>query len=187
MSTEFETRVSGYSTRNRLVRLSSWLLLVGIVLGPEFGRTTELDRSRPGISIGRIVGVSDGDTVTVLLERTPTRCRLYGIDAPESGQAWGQRAKQALSSMVFGRIVEVEVVGKPDRYNRLICRLQLDGRDINLDMVKAGMAWTYTAYNRDRRYLLAQDAAIASKLGLWGDTDAVPPWEYRRTKNPRGH
>lgn len=71
---------------------------------------------------GRVVGVSDGDTLTVLLpENAPLRVRLTEIDAPESGQPYGHRAKQALSALVFGQEVRLATRGV-DRYGRTLAR-----------------------------------------------------------------
>ena len=51
---------------------------------------------------GRVVGISDGDTISVMHGGRAEKIRLYGINAPEKGQAFGNRAKQFVSAMVFG-------------------------------------------------------------------------------------
>ncbi len=61
---------------------------------------------------GRVVGVSDGDTITVLSKGKPVRIRLHGIDCPEKRQAFGARAKQATSKLVFGQTVTVRDLGQ---------------------------------------------------------------------------
>jgi endonuclease YncB( thermonuclease family) len=90
---------------------------------------------------GRVVGVSDGDTITVLRGRTPVKVRLHGIDAPEAGQDFGARAKQATSELAFGKDVTVRPVGT-DRYSRTMAVVVLpDGRSLNHELVRQGFAW----------------------------------------------
>ncbi len=137
---------------------------------------------------GKVVSVEDGDTVTVLdSEKKQTRVRLAGIDCPESGQDFGQKAKQFLSKIVYGE--QVVIVGsKIDRYGRLVGKIIFNGRDVNLDIVAAGLAWHYKEYEReqsveDRRlYAAAENSARAAKKGLWSMSNAIPPWEFRKGK-----
>ena len=135
---------------------------------------------------GRVVGVSDGDTVTVLDATKRThKIRLLGIDSPEKKQAFGERAKQSLSDLVFDKQVTVEG-SKQDRYGRALGKVMLDGQDINLEQVRRGMAWHYKQYARDQapedrqRYAQAEASARAGRVGLWQDTQPVPPWAFRR-------
>ena len=137
---------------------------------------------------GRVVGVADGDTLTVLdVSNVQHKIRLAGIDAPEKKQAFGNRSKESLSDLVFDRTVSIET-GKRDRYRREVGKVLVNGRDANLVQVERGMAWFYREYQReqppnDRRlYEAAEDAAKAEKRGLWRDADPVPPWEFRRSK-----
>ncbi len=97
---------------------------------------------------GRVVGIADGDTLTVLdVQRVQHKIRLAGVDAPENRQAFGQVSKQRLSDQVFGRDVELDC-GGPDRYGREVCVVLRDGQDINLEQVRAGMAWWYRQYSK---------------------------------------
>ena len=137
---------------------------------------------------GRVVGVLDGDTVDVLtVDHVQERIRLMGIDAPEKAQAFGQRSKQFLADLVFGKTVEIEWRHR-ERYGRIVGRVLLDGRDVNLEMVQAGLAWHYKAYEREQRpedrelYAFAETAARKKSQGLWGDLNPIPPWNYRRSK-----
>jgi endonuclease YncB( thermonuclease family) len=137
---------------------------------------------------GRVVGVSDGDTITVLDgTKTQHKIRLAGIDAPESKQAFGQASKKHLSDLVFGREITLEC-GKTDKYRREVCVVLVDGQDANLAQVKAGMAWWYRQYQREQSaaqrssYEGAETAAKAGRIGLWQETDPVPPWEWRHPK-----
>jgi endonuclease YncB( thermonuclease family) len=106
--------------------------------------------AQPQTTSGKVVGVSDGDTITVLDDQKRQRkIRLDGIDAPESSQDFGARAKQSLSDLVFGRIVTV-ASSKWDRYGRVLGKLMLsDMRDINLEQVERGMAWFYRQYPKE--------------------------------------
>jgi endonuclease YncB( thermonuclease family) len=129
-----------------------------------------------------VVGISDGDTLTVRCGDQPQqRIRLMEIDAPEKAQAYGQKAKQALSALVYGQQIDVEVSGS-DRYRRTLAHLKLDDVDINRVMVRQGFAWCYRQYLRDRSCLDDEARAKAQHLGLWADPDPTPPWEWRRAK-----
>jgi endonuclease YncB( thermonuclease family) len=130
---------------------------------------------------GRVVGVLDGDTVTVLTEaKEPIKVRLAEIDTPESGQSYGSRAKQALSDLVYGKSVRV-VVQDTDRYRRTVGRVYAGAQDINAEMVRQGAAWVYRQYNRDPSLLPIEQEARAAKRGLWAlpEAERTPPWEWR--------
>lgn len=146
---------------------------------------------------GKVVGVADGDTITVLdAARTAHKVRLAGIDAPESGQPSGPRAKQNLSALAFGKRVIV-VWRKRDRYGRPIGQVRLLGagacggpqlaclEDVGLAQIESGLAWHYKRFQNEQsvedrgRYARAEHEARARREGLWKDADPVPPWEYR--------
>lgn len=130
--------------------------------------------------IGRVVGVTDGDTITVLVDQQQVRVRLTEIDTPEKAQPWGTRANQALSEKVFGKTVEVRSEGT-DRYGRTLGRVYVDGRDVNREMVREGNAWVYRQYMKDESLLTDEEYARVNGLGLWSLPEAqqVPPWEWR--------
>lgn len=137
---------------------------------------------------GKVVGVADGDTITVLgAGNQQTRIRLQGIDAPESRQAFGQVSKRNLSDLIFGRQVVI-AYEKTDRYGRTLGKVLAGGRDVNLEQVKAGLAWHYKYYQDeqspdDRRlYAEAETEARSAGRGLWADPAPIPPWDYRRGK-----
>jgi len=99
---------------------------------------------------GRVVGLSDGDTVTVLdASNTQFKIRLMGIDAPEKKQAFGNRSKESLSALIFNKQVSVEY-NKKDKYGRIVGKIFVDGADANLEQVKAGMAWHYKQYQKEQ-------------------------------------
>lgn len=128
---------------------------------------------------GKVVAVIDGDTVDVLVDRSPIRVRLASIDAPEKRQAFGQRAKQWLSDKTFGKNIFVRSE-KKDRYGREIGELHLNRENVNLNMVRDGFAWAYTQYTNDQNYFAAQREAQEKKRGLWVDAHAQAPWEFRK-------
>ena len=133
---------------------------------------------------GRVVGVTDGDTITVLDGGyTQHKVRLTGIDAPERKQAFGNKAKQYLASLIFGKTVTVEWFRR-DRYKRILGKVTMDSQDINLEQIRAGFAWH--GYPRgqlpaDRPvYAKAEETSRLNGLGLWTDSLPVPPWDFRR-------
>jgi endonuclease YncB( thermonuclease family) len=144
--------------------------------------------STPIIFEGRVVGVQDGDTITILDSSNANhRIRLLGIDAPEKGQAFGTQSKQDLSEAVFNKVVTIEW-SKHDRYGRIVGKVLLNGRDVCLDQVTAGMAWHYKYYQNDQTpedrqlYAAAEIVARAGAIGLWIDPNPVPPWDFRRQR-----
>lgn len=133
---------------------------------------------------GRVVAVADGDTITILTaQKEQIKVRLTEIDAPEKGQPYGQKSKQALSDLVFKKNVSVSSKSQ-DRYGRTLGRVFVNDKDVNLYMVANGYAWAYTKYLTDPSIKEAENSARDRSLGLWGlQTDQVmPPWEWRRAK-----
>jgi endonuclease YncB( thermonuclease family) len=135
---------------------------------------------------GRVVAVTDGDTVKVLTaELVEERVRLATIDAPERKQPFGSVSKAHLSDLVFGREVAVDW-HKRDRWGRIIGVVLVDGRDAGLEQIGAGLAWHYTDYAREQseadraRYARSEIDARAEALGLWSEEGPIPPWEWRR-------
>jgi endonuclease YncB( thermonuclease family) len=136
--------------------------------------------------IGRVVGVYDGDTLTLVSGGAEQhKIRLAGIDAPEKRQPFSQQSKERLSILVFDRIVRV-TWNKRDRYGRIVGKVFLNDVDVNLEMVASGLAWHYRRYQIEqsiadrRKYALAENRARSAHLGLWRELKPVPPWEYRR-------
>lgn len=128
-----------------------------------------------------VIGVADGDTLTVLVDGKPLRIRLGNIDAPEKKQAFGERSKLSLSELCYRRDATYSMLGV-DRYGRTIATVFCDGVDVNRAQVERGMAWVYTQYNKDRSLVTVETQAKAAKRGLWADKDPVPPWEFRHGK-----
>jgi len=134
----------------------------------------------PNTLTGRVVGVADGDTITILdADKAQHKIRLAGIDAPEKRQAYSEKAKKALCSKVFGKQVDVTYSGK-DRYGRIVGNVRINGRWINKELVAEGWAWYYNKYSSDKVLAAAEVQARKEKLGFWEDSSLpLPPWEYR--------
>lgn len=133
--------------------------------------------------VGKVVGVSDGDTLTVLDSgNRQYKIRLSAIDAPEKNQPFGMRSKQALSSLCFGKGARVTPLQK-DRYGRTVADVDCGGRNVNEEQIRAGMAWVYRKYAKGYGDLYRlEDEARMGQRGLWVDLEPVPPWEWRKSK-----
>jgi endonuclease YncB( thermonuclease family) len=138
--------------------------------------------------LGRVVAVADGDTLTVLdASNTQHRIRLAGIDAPEKGQPFGDASKRSLSDLGYDRHVSVHW-NKQDRYGRMVGKVIVDGRDVNLEQVRRGLAWWFRRYADEQSpldratYESAEVEARNAKRGLWGDRNPVAPWDWRKTR-----
>ena len=138
------------------------------------------------VLIVKVVGVSDGDTITVLdAEKTEYKVRLMGIDAPEKSQDFGSASKQALSNYVYQREVTVDYK-KFDKYKRIVGKVILDKQDICLAMISDGMAWHYKDYEKEQPrkdrdlYSQAELKARDSKIGLWQLSNAIEPSVFKR-------
>ncbi|WP_379652263.1 thermonuclease family protein [Teichococcus aestuarii] len=130
---------------------------------------------------GRVVGIHDGDTLTLLASgNQQVRIRLGSIDAPESRQPYGIRAQQELSSLA-GRKEARVVVEDIDRYGRTVGRLWVGAVDVNAELVRRGASWVYQQYNRDPALLALEAEAKAAKKGLWAlpPSERIAPWAWR--------
>lgn len=127
---------------------------------------------------GRVVSVTDGDTIAVMNGGKAETVRLEGIDCPERKQPFTTQARQTTSALIFGKDVVVEVTGT-DRYGRTLGRISVDGLDVNLELVKRGMAWHFKRYSNERTLADAEVVARSIRVGLWADPKPIPPWEWR--------
>lgn len=153
-----------------MMRLVVLLVFLSIYI-PAFAETIS----------GNVISVADGDTLTILnSENIQIKVRLAAIDAPEKTQAFGNRSKQSLSDMCFGRQAKVEVVDT-DRYGRTVGTVTCDDVRANDAQVASGMAWVYRKYAEGFGYLYPlEEIAKASKKGLWSDPSQTAPWEWRK-------
>jgi endonuclease YncB( thermonuclease family) len=156
----------------------------------EVGRGAALDYL-PGKYSGKVVSVTDGDTIDVALDQNGLvqSIRLEGIDAPESAQSFGSQSTQHLSDLVSGKTVALECENERS-YGRFICKVLLpNGEDVCLDQAKTGMAWHYKQYQDEQStadretYAAAECNAMKEKLGLWNDPHPVQPQDFRHATN----
>ena len=132
-----------------------------------------------------MVKVTDGDTATILdASNRQHKIRFHGIDAPEKSQAFGKAAAKHLASLIAGREVTVKVQDT-DQYGRTVGKVFVDGRDINLEMLRAGYAWHYRRFDKSPAYAAAESEARAAKRGLWSDPHPINPADFRKTKRNR--
>ena len=145
----------------------------------------EKKHEAPSSWSARVVGVTDGDSVTVLRDRhEQVKIRLYGIDAPERGQPFGTKSRQHLSGLVFGKDVRI-IPRDSDRYGRTVAQIEVDGRDVSIDMVSSGLAWWFERYApKDTPLRDAEEAAKKARVGLWTDPAPVAPWRWRVVDDP---
>lgn len=128
----------------------------------------------------RVVGVSDGDTLTCLAAgNKQIKVRLAQIDAPESRQAFGTAAKDKLSSLVYGKVVSLKVQDT-DKYNRTVAEVFVGGINANKEMVRSGYAWAYRQYLKDQQYITLENQARAAKRGLWAEPNPINPSDFRK-------
>ena len=132
-----------------------------------------------------MVRVSDGDTFTGLdSENRQVKVRLHGIDAPEAKQPFGNVSKQALGDLIAGKAVSVEEVDR-DRHGRVVGRVTIDGKLVNAEQVRTGLAWRYTTYDKLNEFGGLEADAWRQRRGLWTDATPVAPWEWRKTEKER--
>lgn len=135
---------------------------------------------------GKVVGIADGDTLTVLDgEHRQHHVRLMGIDAPEKRQAFGTRSREHLAGLAFHRDVVVEFT-KHDRYGRIVGKVVVSGQDVGLTQIQSGLAWHYRQYAREQlpadraAYAEAEASARLAARGLWADAHPQAPWDFRQ-------
>jgi endonuclease YncB( thermonuclease family) len=135
----------------------------------------------PDVIQGKVVGITDGDTLTILMDSKQYKIRLAEIDTPERNQPYGSKAKDVLSDLVFNKEVKAEVQDV-DRYGRYVARIYVGELDVSREMVRLGAAWVYRQYLRDKSLLDVEAEAKVAKRGLWSLPEAqkIPPWEWRR-------
>lgn len=152
-------------------RSFAYLLAAGIALAVSSSVSADFT--------GRVVAVSDGDTITVLRLRKQVKVRLVEIDAPERAQPYGNRSKQALAGLVRGQEVRVVEQGR-DRFQRTLGRVYRGDLDVNAEQVRQGMAWVFRRYATDASLYSIEAEARERRRGLWRDDAPVPPWEWRQ-------
>ena len=164
-----------------LLAFNLFLLMVGLLL---FVLAAVVTTAQSAELTGKVVGVHDGDTLTLLVpdgaSYRQVKVRLGEIDTPESKQPYGERAKQTLSDLAYNKPARV-VVQDTDKYGRTVGRVYVGGIDVNAEMIRQGAAWAYRQYLKDQSLLRLEAEAKAAKRGLWALPEAqrMPPWEWR--------
>lgn len=132
--------------------------------------------------VGKVIKVADGDTMTLMDNNgTKRKVRLNGIDCPEIGQDYGDKAKQYVEKLAINKYVNVDIIGI-DKYDRILGVVYIDDVNINEALLENGFAWVYK-YNKDERYNYLAEQAKAKKLNLWSNSRAINPHEWRKQHN----
>lgn len=131
----------------------------------------------------KVIGVKDGDTVEILMDGKPQVVRLSHIDCPEKKQPFGNNAKQFASDLCFGKKIKLSTGWKKDRNKRLLAEIILsNGKNLNKELVKNGLAWHYKKYSKNNSYDDLEKQARKLKVGLWNDKIPTAPWEWRKSR-----
>lgn len=131
---------------------------------------------------GKVIKVTDGDTIVVLTkEKKQVKIRLEAIDCPESKQAFGNKAKQAVSELCFKKEVTIIKSGE-DRYGRTLGFVVVGNVNVNKELLKRGLAWHYKYFNKDEELAELEATARKNKVGLWSESNPIAPWDFRRKK-----
>jgi micrococcal nuclease len=138
----------------------------------------------PAASAYKVIGISDGDTLTLLVDGRPLKIRLANIDAPENKQAFGERSKRSLSRLCFGKDAYFQAQDT-DRHGRTVAVVNCGGVEANRAQVEGGMAWVYRKYNNDLPLLFVEARAKEKRRGLWSRKSPTPPWEFGLRKGTK--
>lgn len=162
------------------MRYQIWILSAFLVFNTTCSKSGPVNQSKTRISC-QCIGVHDGDTITVLTKnKKQYKIRLAHIDCPEKGQPFGNRAREFTSDFCFGKVVNIAFEGKKDRNGRVIGEVfDSSDKNLNKELVKAGLAWHFKRYSNNEEYAALEIAARNQKIGLWSDPDSVAPWEWR--------
>lgn len=129
----------------------------------------------------KVIGINDGDTYEILVNKTNVKIRMNAIDAPERGMPYYKVSKKYLSDLIFNKYIHVDVV-KIDNYGRQIANTYVDSLDVSGEMLKAGMAWHFKKYNQSKKYAQLEHEAKENKRGLWQEKKPYAPWEIRKIR-----
>lgn len=158
------------SVHSNPLRSARWAVTSALLLTSCFALAFE----------ARVIGVHDGDTLTVLVDQRPLKVRLAEIDAPELGQPFGHASTESLKALCASQDAEVTPVAK-DRYGRTVGRVTCRQTDASTHQVRNGMAWVYDRFSTPSSPLYATQAlAREAGRGLWADRNPVAPWVWRK-------
>lgn len=169
----------------RIDRFSPWrpawsmlLLCAFVMLFPE------PVLAKPFTFGGVVVKIHDGDTMSVVRRGRAEKVHLAGIDCPELGQSFSQRAKNLTTRLASGQMVTVRVLGSDEKGRRIALVLLPDGRSLNRELVAAGLAWRATD-SKSKELAKLEKEARRARRGLWAEANPTPPWKYRQIRNAR--
>jgi len=130
---------------------------------------------------GKVVKVLDGDSINIIQQGEEVRIRLAEIDAPEHGQPFWKKSKQALEKRVAGKQVSVEEFDR-DQYGRVVGHVYINDVWINGELVKNGFAYVYTRYAVSKKLYEYEAQAEKNSLGLWKlpENERIKPWNWRK-------
>ena len=171
------------SSMNNVLRnaIPSFLVFLACIAIPSISLSQTL--------IGKVISVADGDTITVLLPHyNQIKIRLSAVDCPESGQAYGRKAKKFTSKMVYGKQVTVKPV-TTDRYGRIVAMVYHSGANLSEQIIANGYGWVFRKYCKwafCNDWLRLEKNARDRLIGLWRDKHAMPPWEWRKVQRGNG-
>ncbi len=141
-----------------------------------------------------VVKVYDGDTILVQGAGLKLKIRLVGIDAPETGyrgkegQPFSRKAKTLLSRLTDGKQVFLKSHGLGG-YNRVLAEVFHEGTNVNLEMVKAGLAEVYQGKKPktldSNPYLQAEKKARNAGTGMWSQGRRYQSPQIWRKEHPR--
>jgi len=161
------------------MKFTSFILVSVLFLFSCNNSSQEANNSKS--TSGKVIAIIDGDTYDILLDGNKTvRIRMEGIDAPEKGMPFYRVAKKYLGELCFEKNVRLEIHDTDSRGRKIAFTYLDDGRELSHEMIKAGLAWHFTKYNKDKDLANLEVQARVSKTGLWTDESAMPPWDNRR-------
>ncbi|QAR30110.1 nuclease [Ornithobacterium rhinotracheale] len=163
--------------------IRSFLLSIFLVCSAckEVSKHIQREESIPQRETFKVIGISDGDTVKLLINGVEQKVRLAHIDCPERRQAFGNVAKQEVSHLIFGKNVKLNHQEERDKYGRLIAEIIMeDGTNLNKLLVKKGLAWHFKKYSNNQEYAQLEIEARQNKVGLWSDEHAMSPSDFRK-------
>ena len=192
------TRIAGLFSKAGVPRIAAFALASVFTFGIVLFSELSPNQSTKGLAVasgnytltGRIVQVSDGDTINILVERQTHRVRLASIDAPETGhgssrpgQPFGEASRKKLAEHVAGKTLTL-ICYEKDHYGRDVCDIPVEDTTANRLQVKSGMAWANQQgggkYLRDRSLPELEKQAKSARIGLWAEAKPIAPWVWRQ-------
>lgn len=165
-----------------LAMLRNFIVAVLLLVPAACSEDAPLSKKPGGVTC-KCIGVTDGDTITVLTRnKKQYKIRLAHIDCPEKGQPFGKAARQFTSNFCFGKMVRIQQTARKDRNGRIIGLVfNEQGENLNEALVRVGLAWHFKKYSNDSAYSRLEAAARHEKTGLWQAADPIPPWQWRNS------